>query len=345
MPERERKEADRARDLRRFVLEVIDDLTTQAAQPRSWSDHADWAQRWLIRLLGGSTRREGWDPVEHRAAERVDEALHRLGALDAVEEAVTLEVFHRTLELELEQDLGRVGRFGDGVLVGSVEMGIGLDLDLVVILGLAEGSFPAVVRDDSLLPDHERSRTGGELSLRADRVERQHHQLLATLAGAQRHLLCLPRGDLRRSVERVPSRWVLDLCSHLAGSGPWWAPDLAAAREPWVQHVASFDAGLRQLEVPATAQEHRLRALLATGGDLSATADAGTTLGAEVIAARRSRALHPLRRQPRRAAGAVAGRPHHVARRASSAGPTARTGTSSKTFSGRRRWRTPRTPS
>jgi len=182
-----------------------------------------------------------------------------------------------------------VGRFGDGVLVGSVEMGIGLDLDLVVVLGLAEGSFPATVRDDSLLPDHERARTGGELALRSDRVERQHHQLLGALAGAGRQLLCVPRGDLRRSVERVPSRWVLDLCTHLAASPTrWWAPDLANTSEPWVRQVASFDAGLRQLHVPATAQEHRLRGLLATGGDLAATDDAGTALGAEVMAARRS---------------------------------------------------------
>ena len=249
-----REEAERARELQRFVLGVIDDLAAAAARPRRWSEHAAWAQRWLGRLLGGAGRRERWDePAERKAAERVEEALHRLGALDAVEAAVTLEVFHRTLELELEHDLGRVGRFGDGVLVGSVEMGIGLDLDLVVILGLAEGSFPSTVRDDSLLPDHERARTGGELALRADRVERQHHQLLAALAGAGRQLLCVPRGDLRRSVERVPSRWVLDLATSLSGTPTrWWAPDLLGAREPWVRHVASFDAGLRHLDVPAT---------------------------------------------------------------------------------------------
>ena len=52
--------------------------------------------------------------------------------------------------------------------------------------------------------------------------------------------------------------------------------------------MASFDAGLRLLDVPATGQEHRLRALLATDGDLRATDDAGTALGAEVISARRS---------------------------------------------------------
>jgi hypothetical protein len=288
-----REEAERAREMQRFVLGVIDDLTGAAARPRRWSEHAAWAQRWLSRLLGGTGRRERWsDLAERKAAERVEEALRRLGALDALEGPVTLDVFHRTLELELEHDLGRVGRFGDGVLVGSIEMGIGLDLDLVVILGLAEGSFPATVRDDSLLPDHERARTAGELALRADRVERQHHQLLAALAGAERQLLGVPRGDLRRSVERVPSRWVLDLATALADTGNrWWAPELLGARVPWVRHVASFDAGLRQVEVPATDQEHRLRALLATDGDLAATSDTVTRLGASVISARRSHAF------------------------------------------------------
>ena len=38
-----------------------------------------------------------------------------------------LDVFSRTLALELETDLGRVGRFGDGVFVGPISMGIGLD--------------------------------------------------------------------------------------------------------------------------------------------------------------------------------------------------------------------------
>ena len=289
--DRARAEVDRAGALRAFVLHVIDDLAAAGTGVRRWSEHAAWAQTWLHRLLGDAARRERWaDLAERKAAERVDEALQRLGALDAVEAAVSLEVFHRTLQLELESDLGRVGRLGEGVLVGSVEMGIGLDLDLVVVLGLAEGSFPAAVRDDSLLPDHERARTGGELAPRADRVERQHRHLLGALAGARRQLLCVPRGDLRRSVERVPSRWVLDLAAHLAGAAtPWWGPDLAAAREPWVQHVASFDAGIRHLRVPATAQEHRLRALLARGGELDATDDARTASGWDVVSSRRSR--------------------------------------------------------
>jgi hypothetical protein len=289
--ERAKRNAELARSLRRFVLRLVGDLGRAAVQPRRWSEHAAWAQTRLHRYLGDAGRRESWPDVENRACERIELALLRLRALDDIEGPVGLDVFSRTLQLELEQDLGRVGRFGDGVLVGSIEMGIGLDLDLVVVLGLAEGLFPATVRDDSLLPDRERSRTGGELPLRSDRVDRQHRQLLGALAGAARQLLCVPRGDLRRSAERVPSRWVLELAGALADDGRrWWADDLHRAEPPWVREVASFDAGLRSLASPATEQEHRLRALLAAGGDLAA-GDAATVQAAEVLAARRSAAF------------------------------------------------------
>lgn len=292
MAERAREQADRARALRRFVLHVIDDLAEAARAPRAWSQHAAWAQRWLLDLLGPASRRTRWPEAEHKAAERVELALHRLAALDDVEGPVPLQVFARTLSVELEADLGRVGRFGEGVLVGSVEMGVGLDLDLLVVLGLAEGSFPASVRDDSLLPDRERLATGDELELRSARVERQHRHLLGSLAGAARQLLCVPRGDLRRSAERVPSRWVLDIATTLAGSAaPWWGEDLLEARAPWVHHVPSFDAGLRHAPDPATPQEHRLVSLLATGGRLEEADDERTRAGAEVVRARRSAAF------------------------------------------------------
>ncbi|MDP1821275.1 MAG: PD-(D/E)XK nuclease family protein [Acidimicrobiales bacterium] len=289
---RARTSAERALQLRGFVLHLIDELAAASSVPKRWSEHAAWTRRWLLDLLGSYERRDAWPEVERKAADRVEQAIDRLAALDHVEGPVPLAVFTRTFELELEADLARVGRFGDGVLVGSVEMGLGLDLDLVVVLGLAEGSFPSRVRDDSLLPDGERASTAGELPLRADGVERQHRHLLATLAGARRQLLCVPRGDLRRSVERTPSRWVLDIATHVSDGGArWWGEHLYGAVEPWVHHVPSFDAGLRALTVPATEQEHRLRALLAGGGSLAHTDDERTAAGAEVVASRRSTAF------------------------------------------------------
>jgi RecB family exonuclease len=182
------------------------------------------------------------------------------------------------------------------VLVGSISMGVGLELDLAIVLGLAEGSFPATVHDDSLLPDAERQSAGEDLPRRADRVERQHRELLATLAGARHHLLTVPRGDLRQSRDRVASRWLLDVAHQLSGVR-YWTEDLWGADEPWLRHRASFDAGLRAAALPATAREHRLRTILAadpTRSRLAATArsvDGVLSAGVEVLDARRSRAF------------------------------------------------------
>ena len=39
-----------------------------------------------------------------------------------------------------------------GVLVGPVSLTLGLELDLAVVCGMAEGTFPARRNDDALLP-------------------------------------------------------------------------------------------------------------------------------------------------------------------------------------------------
>jgi hypothetical protein len=288
-----RRDAERTRGLREFVLSVIDDLTEAKDRRSTWGETAAWAHHHLDELLGGERRRTRWPLAEQKAAERAERALDRLACLDSVEESVSLDVFTRTLELELETDLGRVGRMGDGVLVGSIDMGVGLDLDLVVVLGLAEGLCPSPTHDDSLLPDQEREAAAGELPLRSGRVERQHRQLLAALAGASHQLLCVPRGDLRRNIQRVPSRWILQIARAIDGE-EWWSEKLLGAERPWLKHVASFDAGLRRMDFPASAQEHRLRSLMAKGttrldsSSVDAIGDATLQAGAEVVRARHS---------------------------------------------------------
>lgn len=291
--ERLRADAAAARRLRAFVIDLIDDLAEAARAPRAWGEHAAWARRHLAALLGGLDRRDDWPDAERKAAERVEAAIDRLGALDAVEGPVELEVFRRTLALELDGDLGRVGRFGEGVLVGHLGMGVGLDLDLVVVLGMTEGTCPAPVRDDSLLPDRERAATGGELAPRRARLDRQHRELLATLAGSGSMLLGVPLGDLRRNTQRVASRWVLDIASSLAGT-TWWSKELLAADVPWVEHARSFEAGIRRLTFPATEQEHRLHSLLVAAPDGPAALEAAsddTVLdgAAALVGARRSK--------------------------------------------------------
>lgn len=296
--ERLRREAGATRSLRSFVLGLLDDIERWSSEPRTWAEHSRWLRDLLDSLLGPGGRRHGWPPdaVEARAAERVELAIDRLAALDDIEDPVGLDVVTRTLVVELESDLGRVGRFGEGVLVGTITMGVGLDLDLVVVVGQAEGLSPTPTRDDSLLPDRERRAAGGALGLRRDGVGRQHRELLAALSAGAEQVLSFPRGDLRRRNERVPSRWLLAVASELAGHSVW-AADLAEVDAGWVHHVGSFDHGLRTLTAPATAQEHRLRSLLASGaaprsmGPVRALGDGVLLAGAELLQGRSSRSL------------------------------------------------------
>ncbi|MDQ2724402.1 MAG: PD-(D/E)XK nuclease family protein, partial [Actinomycetota bacterium] len=287
LAQRARRDAADARRLREFAIGLIDDLAGAASTPRPWSAHAEWARGLIGRVLGPAPSRADWPAVEQKAAERLEAALVRLGALDDVEGAITLEVFTRTLRLVLDADLGRVGRLGEGVLVGSVGSGVGLDLDLVVVVGLAEGAYPTRSGEDPLLDDRARAATSGLLRTRRDGIDGQHRQLLAALAGARRQVLTVPRGDLRRSTERVPSRWVLAIASELAGHR-CWARDLFTADEAWVDNVPSFEAGLRATAFPATEQEHHLTRMMATGGAPNGSQDDTLARGVEVLTSRRS---------------------------------------------------------
>ncbi|HEY8526859.1 MAG TPA: PD-(D/E)XK nuclease family protein [Acidimicrobiales bacterium] len=277
-----RRQAASARQLRAVVLGLIDALTTAEADPQPWRARVDWVRDLAAPFLGDD--RTHWPAAEVKAADAVEAALDRLATLDAIDAPPTLDVFRRTLTLELDADLGRVGRLGEGVLVAPLSFGVGLDLDLVVVLGMAEGTLPGPVRDDSLLPDGERKWAGGELPLRRDRIGRDQRHLWAALGGAERHLLCAPRGDLRVSNERVASRWLLAAASALHGT-PVTADELGTLHADWLDNVPSFAHAVTHAPFPATEQDYRLRVGPARAPDPIAAA------GAEVIAARRSRAF------------------------------------------------------
>ncbi len=268
MPDREPRpewyehELEATRELDAFVAELRDTLAEGAANGVTWRELSTWARRIVHEFLAHDPRRARWPDAEQRAADKVEAALERLAGLDAVEPSPGLDVFRRTLELELDADLGRVGRLGEGILMGHVALGLGLDLDRVFVCGLVEGTFPAHVRDDSLLPDADRRATEGALPLRAARVDDDHRRLLAALAAARdARVLLLPRGDLRRTTDRMPSRFLLDTVEVLACTR-YYADDLRLLEAEWFHQVPSFAAGVARVPFPATEQEHRLRALL-----------------------------------------------------------------------------------
>lgn len=258
--ERLRRDADAARTLAVFVTD-LDAALRPGGRGRTWSGLASWCRSLVRTYLGGEALRTEWPAEEQAAALRIDAALDRLGDLDGIDPDPSPATFRRALELQLADDLGRHGTFGNGVLVGSVQLALGLELDQVIVVGLAEGSFPARRRDDPLLPDRERTVVGPDLPQRSDLVHDDHRALLAVVAAATHTTFTFPRGDLRRSAERAPSRWLLDATEHHDGVRPS-AEDLAASTGSWLTEVPSFVAGLRSTGFPASVTEYDIRALL-----------------------------------------------------------------------------------
>lgn len=252
------RDAEWAGQLAGFVARLRRDVAAVAAAG-SWAEMVASVAGILDEYLGGDRHRWAWSDEERRAADRVEEALERLSTLDAIGgPAPNVAVFRRALDDELEATLGRFGHLGEGILTGPVSMAVGVELDRVVVLGMAEGSFPARRLEDSLLPDDDRRRAGGQLALRTEKVHDDHRHLLAAVAAASEAVLVFPRGDLRRHGDRAASRWLLEDATRLSGQATVFTEDLARLSGPWLEKVPSFAAGIASSVFPASAQEMRL---------------------------------------------------------------------------------------
>ena len=258
--ERNRRDAERANDFAEFMAQLNVSLQPGTRQ-RTWSGLASWCRSLVRTYLGGETLRSSWPIEEQHLAAKVDAAIDRLGDLDAIDSNPSIAAFRRALRLELENDLARHGRFGNGVLVGPVGMALGVELDLVIVCGMAEGAFPTRRREDALLPDRERRVVSTKLPLRTDLANDEHRALLAVMAAARRAVMLFPRGDLRRSTTRAPSRWLLDTIEYHDGVRPS-ADKLGAITGDWFREVPSFVAGIRRTDLPSHQQDYDLRALL-----------------------------------------------------------------------------------
>ncbi|WP_419924848.1 PD-(D/E)XK nuclease family protein [Candidatus Poriferisocius sp.] len=290
--ERRRREADHAESLARFMAQLIGDLSPDP-EPASWKDWCGWIKRLIHTYLGDEKARQQWPPAEQEAGDKIEGILDRLANLDEIEHRPRSTTFRHTLVSELGAPTGRVGRVGYGVLTEQIGASLGMELDRVILIGMAEGTFPHSPSDDPLLPDRERMAASDDLSLLSDRMSDQHRGLLAVLASAETAALVYARGDARRASEQHPSRWVLDTASVLAGRvvdstnlGNLADNDTAG----WFEHVPSFAGRVLHAEFPATAQEFRLQALAQTSrsDDLPIDDDPVLTRGAELVASRAS---------------------------------------------------------
>jgi ATP-dependent helicase/nuclease subunit B len=282
--ERAQRDADTARALLAFVTELRERLQRMAAAG-SWRDLGDEA----LALWATTHEVDDLPPDEQRAAERVTQTLTSLSGLDDVAGPADPLLLRELLELELADDLDRVGRIGTGVHIGPVSEGVGEDVDLVFVVGAAEGVLPPRAGDDPLLPDRVRAATAGALPTLAQRLARQHRHVLAALAAAPEgsRVLSFPRGDLRSGGTRVPSRWLLPTLRALAGDGGLQATQWESV--PGLHELPSYAGALERETRPATEQEWRQRAAV----DGTPLDDTVLVRAREARAARRSEDFTP----------------------------------------------------
>lgn len=232
----------------------IDELRTSIGHPRrtrSWNSWIDWCDQQIETWLG----RRGINALtddEYRAWEQLSLILERLRSLDSISDEVPRAVFRSVLESEIDDAAPRHGRIGHGVTVGSLAGASGLDVDVAIVLGGAEGLLPPVPASDPLLSERERQAAG--LTTAATQASRLHHNLLGLFASAH-VIVTVPRGDLRVTTANQTSRWVAE-----------------AAEDPDRVHtVASALSGLVAQAFAPCERERRLRARVLMGSPAEET--------------------------------------------------------------------------
>lgn len=239
-----------------------------------WRPLAGWARAVLESSLGPIVAAQSWPAEEQAARAQVLDLLDRLGRLPRAGPPPNAERFGRVLEHELQRGAGRVGRFGAGVSVGRLVDAVGADLDLIVVVGVAEGAFPPRRLDDAVLPARHR-RAVPALRLRGSSREEEERDFYAAIASAPKRVLTYPAADPRGQHEQYPAPW-------LAG--------IPGAR----LRLASFEAWLGEGGAPATPTERDVAELLLNHragvaiDDLSAVTGTGIARG---LAAARSRSF------------------------------------------------------
>ncbi|MEP7088481.1 MAG: PD-(D/E)XK nuclease family protein, partial [Nocardioidaceae bacterium] len=258
-----KRELEAAEELGAFIGRLDARLVDGVAHT-TWGGLSTWALVLFHDLYGGPDSLQRLPLEEQHAAAVVESTLGSLAALDAFEATVTLTGLVEVLSLELGSALPRVGRFGEGVFVGPVSAAVGLDLDAVFVVGLAEDGYPGRLHEEALLNDTARCAAGGELEQLRDRLDAKHRHLLAAFSSAPSVTATFPRGDLRRSTERLPSRFLLPTLRDITGD-----PRLAATAWDTATDTAipsrlvgsrSFARELQTTRNPATEQEWRVRA-------------------------------------------------------------------------------------
>lgn len=244
--------SDFAEQLARFAV--------QTPERASWSTYAGRLQGQLQLLLGDrsgfAVQMSDEDDVELARWDDVQQLLTELSWLDDLEDA-TPDRFASAARRGLQRPTGHHRRFGDGVYVGPLSSAVGLQWDVVYILGAAEKSLPQPRSDDPLLS--ERLRASAALPVAADQLRRERADYLIALHSADRRVLSYPRADMRAQQGRLPGRWLLESATELNAGERIYASRIDRAPSRVVAAIPSFEGALLGSETPADVHEFDLK--------------------------------------------------------------------------------------
>ena len=163
--------------------------------PSCWFGWSHWAQNLLDTFLLPT---KDWPLIEQQSRELVVDMLKHLRCLDELAPNPSIEMFGAMITSQLEAITANVRPHTHGLLVAPVNEAPGIPFERLVMVGLAEGVFPRVEREDSVLPDRLRAAAGGMLLPTGTTTEIDVRAVAAVLASSrQRPVVTTPRGDLR----------------------------------------------------------------------------------------------------------------------------------------------------
>lgn len=246
-------DADACVALAEFVEELEQMLPVKKRRP--WTEHVDALVAMLDRYLPPETRRGDWPDGELDSARLVRRAVEGLRLADEVGAPVPGPVFAEAVARALAVRGPRIGRYGDGVLVATLDEIIGLEFDVAVVVGMAEGICPPAAHDPVLLGAIDPE---GSLTRRQTRRAEQRRRFDAALAGID-HLVCsVARVDPWRGRTNWPAPWLVELAGRAAGKvvGAEQLMGHAPRRsERWLTVVPSRSAQLADIAAATTDAE------------------------------------------------------------------------------------------
>lgn len=169
------RQASDAAALADFV-EQVDVAAEAALAARDWPSAAKAVTGALRRCLGPRRRVGGWNRtggatssgadilLEQDAYDAVTGVAATLTELDGVSAPPTAGRILDAIRGGLDHPVPSGTILGRGILVGNADEFAGADLDLLLVVGMTEGSFPAHQREHPILRDADRRKLSPELA-------------------------------------------------------------------------------------------------------------------------------------------------------------------------------------